>query len=53
MICPICKKEFEGKLGDKYFPFDQEKCQLLDLYKWICSEEYVIAESKQENEEDE
>lgn len=43
MICPMCKKEFDGKMGDKYFPFCCERCQLVDLYGWM-NEEYVISE---------
>ena len=51
MICPICKKEFDGKLGDKFFPFCCERCQLVDLYSWLY-EEYFVNEPTQEKEDE-
>lgn len=53
MICPICKKGFEGKFGDKCFPFCRETCQLVDLYSWVCEERYVISDVMPFFQEDE
>lgn len=42
MICPTCKKEFEGAIGNKLtpsYPFCCETCKLADLYDWIFEEE--------------
>ena len=43
IICPICKKQFEGKFGDKNFPFCSSACRKKDLNRWLA-EEYVISE---------
>ena len=43
IICPTCKRKFEGKFGDKHFPFCSKQCSLVDLHRWF-SEEYVISE---------
>ena len=40
--CPTCKKESKRE-GNKVFPFCCERCQLIDLGKWL-DEEYRIPE---------
>jgi endogenous inhibitor of DNA gyrase (YacG/DUF329 family) len=40
--CPTCKKAAK-KDGNKVFPFCCERCQLVDLGKWL-DEEYRIPE---------
>lgn len=42
MICPTCKKEFEGAIENKLipsYPFCCETCKLSDLYNWIFGDE--------------
>ena len=41
MICPICENEFEGKFGDRFFPFCSGRCKNIDLYMWF-SDCYVV-----------
>lgn len=38
--CPTCKKP-SSQGGNKFFPFCSERCQLVDLGKWL-NEEYRI-----------
>jgi hypothetical protein len=40
--CPTCKR-VATKDGNKVFPFCCERCQLIDLGRWL-SEEYRIPE---------
>lgn len=41
MLCPICKKPLpepsssDDKLGQRFFPFCSERCQLVDLGRWL------------------
>ena len=50
-ICPICKKLFDEKQNNKYFQFDSERCQLIDLYSWT-HEEYVISDPITNNDKE-
>lgn len=47
--CPTCKKA-SIKEGNKVFPFCCERCQLVDLGKWL-DEEYRIPEKSNEGDE--
>jgi len=47
--CPTCKKASK-KDGNKVFPFCCERCQLVDLGKWL-DEEYRIPEETNEGTE--
>jgi hypothetical protein len=38
--CPTCKREAR-KDGNKVFPFCSERCQLVDLGRWL-SEDYRV-----------
>ncbi len=40
MTCPSCRRRVV-KDGNKAFPFCSERCQLVDLGRWL-SEEYRI-----------
>jgi endogenous inhibitor of DNA gyrase (YacG/DUF329 family) len=40
--CPACKKVSQRE-GNKVFPFCSERCQLVDLGRWL-GEEYRIAD---------
>jgi uncharacterized protein len=40
--CPTCKREAK-QLANKAFPFCCERCQLIDLGRWL-NEEYRIPE---------
>ena len=40
--CPTCKREAKQD-GNKVFPFCCERCQLVDLGRWL-NEEYRIPE---------
>jgi endogenous inhibitor of DNA gyrase (YacG/DUF329 family) len=39
MLCPICKKLFAKPASDepsaKYLPFCSDRCQLIDLGRWL------------------
>jgi len=54
--CPTCNKQVEW-LDNPFRPFCSERCQLIDLDKWV-SEEYRVpgkaipTDSVDENEED-
>ena len=39
-VCPVCKKA-ANKGGSKMYPFCSERCQLVDLGKWL-NEEYRV-----------
>ena len=43
MTCPTCKKLVE-KDGNKLFPFCCERCQMVDLGRWLNEEYRVPAE---------
>jgi hypothetical protein len=38
--CPTCKRDAKQD-GNKVFPFCSERCQLIDLGRWL-SEEYRV-----------
>jgi endogenous inhibitor of DNA gyrase (YacG/DUF329 family) len=44
MTCPTCKKP-SRKEGNKLFPFCSERCQLVDLGRWL-DEEYRVPDSE-------
>jgi uncharacterized protein len=43
--CPSCKRESKRE-GNKIFPFCSERCQLVDLGRWL-GEEYRIADDSE------
>ena len=47
--CPICKK-IAIKDGNKAFPFCSERCQMVDLGKWL-DEEYRVPERPNEGDD--
>ena len=46
--CPMCRGE-AVKDGNKFWPMCSERCQLLDLGKWL-GEEYRVAAEPAEGE---
>ena len=50
--CPTCKKP-SGQDGNKFFPFCSERCQLVDLGKWLNEEYRIPGESAPDAETDE
>jgi hypothetical protein len=57
MKCPTCKREVTES-GDKtrrppHFPFCTERCQLVDLGRWLGEEYRIPLEPVTENTEDE
>jgi uncharacterized protein len=52
MKCPVCRKTVERPQKDdsgryrypKYYPFCSERCQLVDLGRWL-DQDYSISES--------
>lgn len=40
-VCPTCRKT--AMPGPKWFPFCSERCQLVDLGKWLA-EDFKISE---------
>ena len=49
--CPSCKKA-SLKEGNKFFPFCSERCQLVDLGRWLNEEYRVPAEPADPDEID-
>lgn len=49
--CPSCKKA-SLKDGNKVFPFCSERCQLVDLGRWLNEEYRVPAERADPDDED-
>ena len=49
--CPICKREVPPRAENPWFPFDSQRCKLIDLGKWL-DEAYRVP-GKVEEEEDE
>ena len=49
--CPVCSKPYDT-LNAKHLPFCSERCQLLDLSKWL-GEEYSLPVEGQEDIEEE
>jgi endogenous inhibitor of DNA gyrase (YacG/DUF329 family) len=49
-FCPLCKKETSWN-DNSFRPFCSERCKLIDLGGW-ASEQYRIAEKKEDSEED-
>jgi len=49
MTCPTCRRRGVVKEGNKVFPFCSERCQLVDLGRWL-SEEYRIPIESEEGE---
>lgn len=45
--CAICKRE-AVKEGNKFWPLCSERCQLVDLGKWL-GEEYRVPEAPDED----
>ena len=50
MTCPLCKRPVV-KDGNKAYPFCSERCQLIDLGKWLDEEYHIPAEPEREPEE--
>jgi hypothetical protein len=54
MVCPICKKPVEEKAGEKpsrWFPFCSERCNLVDLGRWLDGKYQIPVEISPEDEE--
>ena len=50
--CPTCKRE-ATKDGNKFYPFCTERCQLVDLGRWLEEEYRIPAEPVDGGESDE
>jgi endogenous inhibitor of DNA gyrase (YacG/DUF329 family) len=48
MKCPTCKKPVPSE-ATKYLPFCSERCQWVDLGRWLA-EDYAIPEKEPEPE---
>ena len=52
MQCPICKKRVTGRDDprepNRYFPFCSDRCQLIDLGRWLKGDYQVPAEGEDE-----
>lgn len=44
MTCPTCNAVVHKRDGNKVFPFCCERCQLIDLGRWLGEEYRVPAE---------
>ena len=48
MLCPICKKPVdepkEGEAPSPHFPFCSDRCELVDLNRWLTGRYQVPAE---------
>lgn len=50
--CPICKKLFDDRENNEYFPFDKEICRDLDLYYWLSGDYCIFEELVPNADED-
>lgn len=50
--CPICAEPC-GRAGNPYFPFCSERCQLVDLGRWLNEDYYVPGGPADEDNGDE
>jgi endogenous inhibitor of DNA gyrase (YacG/DUF329 family) len=50
MRCPICKREIEQSVANRFRPFCSERCQLVDLGLW-AGESYRVEGGKREDRE--
>jgi endogenous inhibitor of DNA gyrase (YacG/DUF329 family) len=54
MLCPICKKpvtEVDAETRPKWFPFCSERCQLVDLGRWLDGKYQIPVEITPEDED--
>ena len=52
MRCPICKKPVsvrEGAANPPHFPFCSERCQLIDLGRWLDGKYQIPVVEKDES----
>ena len=52
MICPICRTEFDRRLSPA-LPFCSQRCQLVDLRRWLGEEYGFPVEPEAEFDPDE
>jgi hypothetical protein len=50
--CPICAEPC-GRAGNPYFPFCSERCQLVDLGRWLNEDYRIPGEPADEDSGDE
>jgi hypothetical protein len=55
MLCPICKKKVLGRddpgQPNRFFPFCGERCQLIDLGRWLDGKYQIPTEDHQADDE--
>ena len=51
VVCPHCGKEHEWDQKNRFRPFCNERCKLIDLGKW-ANEEYRVAQTSDSDETD-
>ena len=51
IFCPICKNITTWE-ENPWRPFCSERCKLIDLGKWVSSDEYKIEGGKEEKKSD-
>jgi hypothetical protein len=55
MFCPICKKPVAGRddpiSPNRFFPFCGERCQLIDLGRWLGGKYQIPVRDEESGEE--
>jgi endogenous inhibitor of DNA gyrase (YacG/DUF329 family) len=50
--CPTCLKQFDSAASSKFVPFCSERCQQIDLGRWLGEKFSVPAQRIDEDDED-
>jgi uncharacterized protein len=55
MLCPICKKNVTSRddpvSPNRFFPFCSERCQLIDLGRWLGEKYQIPVKSSDETDD--
>ncbi len=47
--CPTCDQTVRSTTDSKFMPFCSERCQLIDLGRWLSEENAITADSSAED----
>jgi uncharacterized protein len=50
MRCPTCDQTITAVRNQKFMPFCSERCQLIDLGRWLSEENAVVADRDEDEE---
>ncbi len=49
--CPTCDQTVRLQADSKFLPFCSERCQLIDLGRWLSEENSIVVDRSQEDEQ--